>query len=205
MERKVSSHPLPVSRRKTAGNRRSIGTRQFTQHRLPLSAVGAVYMTAPTALCDVSPLDGSTSRPEQEVGRQLRDLPAVLNTFFNGASEVNADNAVLVSCLGKAGVRTKHRGRIRTPIPGRQRQAAGVERDVIGSEELLQGLCGRTPYHAVSRVVVRHGIGQLQWSPHRVRERVGITIGGSVVNRRDRAPEVLMIIRFPRMRCSHRP
>ena len=85
----------------------SIGS-HFTQHRL-------------TTLCNVSPLDGSTSRPEQEVGRKLRDLAAVLNTFFNGTPEVNADknprHAVLVGWLGKAGVRTKHRGRIRAPIP----------------------------------------------------------------------------------------
>jgi hypothetical protein len=65
-----------------------------------------LYATVRSAARDVSPLDGSTSRSEQEAGRKLRDLPAVLNTFFNGASEVNADknprHAVLVGCLGKA-------------------------------------------------------------------------------------------------------
>ena len=49
----------------------------------------------------------------------------------------------------------------------------------------------------MSRVVVRYGIRQLQRGPRRIPHRVWIAVRVGSVNRRDRAPVVVMILGFP--------
>src|SRR5439155_15658670 len=97
---------------------------------------------------------------QEAVDCPIADLGAVDDPLFDRLPEVEPDEdageSVLVCCLGKGGVPPQDGRRIGAGLPWGQCVAAALEADVVGTEELLQGLCCRTTFDTMSRVVVRN-------------------------------------------------
>src|SRR5688572_19548861 len=81
----------------------------------------------------------SMHRSQKQIDRTITDLLTVFNALFNGVAEVKASEnprkRILLRSLGEAVVLAEYGRWIRAFAPGRQRQAACSEANVVGSEE----------------------------------------------------------------------
>ena len=94
-----------------------------------------------------------TDRLEKQIGRTLGNLPAVFSSFFDRDAEMvaneDARQRVFIRRVGEARVRAHYRGGVSARASCGQREAAGVETDVVGTEELFQRLCRGTTLNRV--------------------------------------------------------
>ena len=81
---------------------------------------------------------------------------------------------------------------------GWQRQAAGLEADVVRAEEPFQHPRRDTAFDTVRRVVVRDGRSRHQWRPGRVAARPRVTVRIRILNRGDRSPIVVVVLGLER-------
>ena len=89
---------------------------------------------------------------QEVVDGTIADLAAVFDPFSTAFRKWKPtrmrERPFSSAGLGEAGVRTQDRRRIVARAPGRQRQAAGAEADVVGTEEPLQHLRPRAAFDA---------------------------------------------------------
>src|SRR5262245_44600188 len=110
------------------------------------------------------------------------DPSAVVDTVFDGLSEVNADvdsrHGILVSRLRKTRVRAQYLIKFTAVTSGWKGGTARRERNVVSAEDQLQDLRRDAALDGVARVMIRHRICGLQRCPvrHSLSSRIAIGI-----------------------------
>src|SRR5688572_10757770 len=129
------------------------------------------------------------------------DPSSVVNACLDCSPEVNADveprHRVLVRSLREARVRADHRHGVCARPARTDRRAARRERHIIGAEHLFQDLCCHAALHRVPRIMIGYRVSWLQGCPGRVALGSWIAVAVALPDRRDRAPEAVVILDFP--------
>ena len=125
-------------------------------------------------------------------------LRAAFDPLVHRLAEVEPDedarDSVLLGRLGEAGVAAQDRRPVDACLPGRQRQAARREGDVVGAEEALQNPGTCATLDRVCRVVVRDRRRRHQRGPGRVGARLRVAVGVRAADRGDRPPVVVVVL-----------